>query len=288
MQVIQNIFYRISIFTDEVLYFIRSYHPAKIKLQILFTYTRINFNYILLNRFLKLKDESIFGIKVSFFDYKAFHYLFREIFFRNIYYFRTDNKCPIIFDCGANIGMATLYFKYLYPESTIYAFEPDPQTFELLKKNIKQNNLQNIHLYNLALSDKKGKIDFYINTQVLGEARMSILNHKFMNNRIKVESSLLSEFIGNKHVDFLKIDIEGAEIKVLNEISINKKIQRVSEMIVEYHHNIVGSDAKLSILLKLLEENKYNYRIDTGSLLIYQRHIFQDILIYSYKQNDTL
>lgn len=284
MRRLQQIILRISIITEDMLYFIRSYHPAITKWEIFKTYILINIKYYIFSNFFKISNEKILGMKISFSDYKSFHFLFKEIFFKSIYYFKSDKKHSIIFDCGANIGIATLFFKYLYPDCIIYAFEPDPQTFEILNKNIKQNNLKNVYSYKLALLDKKGKIDFYVNKQNQGELRMSILKHKFMKNNIKVEAGLLSDFIGNKQVDFLKMDIEGAEIKVFNELSQKNKIRRIKEFLLEYHHNVADSEAKLSLLLKLFEKNGYNYRINTGSLLIYQRNLFQDILIYGYRK----
>jgi tRNA1(Val) A37 N6-methylase TrmN6 len=44
-----------------------------------------------------------------------------------------------VFDCGANIGFATIFFKWLFPKARIYAFEPDPATYALLEKNVKTN-----------------------------------------------------------------------------------------------------------------------------------------------------
>jgi FkbM family methyltransferase len=68
----------------------------------------------------------------------------------------------VILDCGANIGMATLFFKWLYPNARIDAFEPDPKTFQLLENNVKQNHLTNVATHNCALWDIDGKIDFFV------------------------------------------------------------------------------------------------------------------------------
>jgi FkbM family methyltransferase len=43
---------------------------------------------------------------------------------------------PVIIDCGGNIGLSVLYFKYLFPNSVITVFEPSPPVFEILKENI--------------------------------------------------------------------------------------------------------------------------------------------------------
>jgi len=54
--------------------------------------------------------------------------LYDEIFAREEYLFETSTPQPVIFDCGANIGMATPFFKWLYPESRVMCVEADPRT----------------------------------------------------------------------------------------------------------------------------------------------------------------
>ena len=67
----------------------------------------------------------IAGFSVHFCDYHTLSTLFVEIFIKQEYYFNTANPAPVILDCGSNIGMAALYFKFLYPEAIIQCFEPD-------------------------------------------------------------------------------------------------------------------------------------------------------------------
>ena len=74
------------------------------------------------------------GFDIAYFDRPTLVGLYREIFVRQYYYFRANIESPRIFDCGANFGMATLYFKWLYPKARIEAFEPDPATFAVLKE----------------------------------------------------------------------------------------------------------------------------------------------------------
>src|SRR5258707_8425113 len=82
--------------------------------------------------------------------------LYSEIFARQSYEFVSTRMNPVILDCGANIGMATLYFKWLYPQAQITSFEPDPVTFQVLKRNIVDNELQDVALHNVALAGEKG------------------------------------------------------------------------------------------------------------------------------------
>jgi hypothetical protein len=77
-------------------------------------------------------------LTLPIFDRPGLEHLYREIFVRQYYYFRANTDHPVIFDCGANLGMATLFFKWLYPKSRVEAFEPDPGTFAVLQKNVDQ------------------------------------------------------------------------------------------------------------------------------------------------------
>src|SRR5438309_286226 len=102
------------------------------------TYLRIQFKYFVLVRLLgrKITRERIFDFDVAFSRYEQFAIVFAEIFVPQVYRFTPTRPDPLIFDCGANIGMAVLYFKWMYPRSRIVAFEPEPATFELLKRNV--------------------------------------------------------------------------------------------------------------------------------------------------------
>src|ERR1035437_596152 len=91
---------------------------------------------------LHLKKIGFLGYSVEIFDLETLFFFFVEIFVNNQYYFKSDTDEPIIIDCGANIGMATLYFNFIYPKANIFSFEPDPNTYALLEKNVINNHLK--------------------------------------------------------------------------------------------------------------------------------------------------
>src|SRR3990167_1327682 len=72
-----------------------------------------------LSHWLKFDQERFLGFKIKVLSYRSFYAMFRDIFVKNNYYFETNEPKPVIIDGGANIGLATLYFKYLYPNSKI-------------------------------------------------------------------------------------------------------------------------------------------------------------------------
>ena len=116
--------------------------------------------------------ETRMGFKIAHFDSWNLNYLYRELFVRQCYYFRSENDSPTILDCGANIGMASVYFQWLYPKSKIQAFEPDPQTFLLLEHNIARNRL-NVEPHNCALWNEDAELDFFVDLRKPGSLSMS-------------------------------------------------------------------------------------------------------------------
>src|SRR2546421_8598701 len=86
------------------------------------------------------------GLTISYINEQEFEYLWYEIFGLNQYLFSCKTDAPFIIDCGAHIGMSILYFKRRYPHAQIVAFEANPQTFQVLEQNIKQNHIQGVQL----------------------------------------------------------------------------------------------------------------------------------------------
>lgn len=223
-------------------------------------------------------SQNIFQFKVTAYSYNTLAFLFKEIFISNDYFFKADNTKPIIIDCGANIGMSVLFFKFIYPNCSIVAFEPNPKAFHLLKKNVEQNNLKNVQLHNLALSDKKGEIDFFIgNDEAILLA--STIAERGGHETFKIESDKLSNYL-NSTIDLIKMDIEGSENQVLNDLVFTNKIKNAKNYIIEYHHRINNEKSSLSAFIKPFEDAAYEYNIKSS---FYRIGVFQDILLNFYK-----
>ena len=124
-----------------------------------------------------------------------------------------------IVDIGANIGYFTLIFARLVGEKgEVFAFEPEPNNFNLLKKNIEINNYKNVNLINKAASNKSGKIKLYIDD--FNSGGHSLIAQIPNKQHIEIESIKLDDFFDtNKKIDFIKIDAEGAELEVLKGMS---------------------------------------------------------------------
>ena len=118
-------------------------------------------------------------------------------------------------DIGANIGYYTMLFASLC--KTVIAFEPEPSNFELLKKNVESNNIKNVILFSDAVSNFSGMTKLYLcDLDVNGSNGMHrTYRSKFCNKSIDIFSDKLDDMRFIDGVDFIKMDIEGAEYGAL-------------------------------------------------------------------------
>lgn len=122
----------------------------------------------------------------------------------------------VVFDIGANIGWYSIIIGKLKKNAKVYAFEPIPQTFKFLKKNIKLNRLENVILFNLGLSDKSGKFTLYFSPERTGNASFQNLSGNKKTKKIACKVTTLDDFVKKRRTrcDFIKCDVEGAELLV--------------------------------------------------------------------------
>lgn len=258
--------------------------------RILNTYLHLRETYIFQEKILrrKIQNEEFLGFKVEFFNYIHLVHLFEENFARNEYFFPTKKDQPLIVDCGANLGDTILYFKWLYPHARIISFEPDPKNFALLAKNVAANHLKDVKIYNFALSGKEGKFPFFFNPENPGSGHESLFQSNFegrkkVRSKVMVSAKKLSSYI-NGPVDFLKMDIEGAEKNVLPELAKSGKLKFVRQIAIEYHHHLTENDDQLGKLLSILEKEGFSYSLSTDLKPPFEMGGFQDILIVSSRR----
>ena len=178
-----------------------------------------------------------------------------------------------------------IYFKLLYPNSKIIAFEPDDTAFSCLEYNIAANSLNSIVPHKTALSNREGSVDLYYDSDNPGGLCTSTKRERMANHKRVVPASLLSKHIDNC-VDFLKMDVEGAELEILTELKDQSKLTFVKQMIIEYHHHIVKDADEFSRILAILEDTGFGYQIHNTVKWPMQREQYQDILIYAYSKRD--
>lgn len=226
---------------------------------------------------------SVVGARISYAEPTQLRYLFEEIFVGAPYFFRAATDRPVIIDCGSNIGMSVLFFKKLYPTARVAAFEPDPATFELLKKNVVENGIEHVELHQCALGDRDGTADFYRSKEA-GGLMMSLMKERMSGVKVTVPVRRLSQFVGTE-VDLLKLDVEGAEDQVLNDLVATGKLARIRQIHLEYHHHIVADIDRLGSLLTLLEQGGFGYQLSATCEKWGTPAAFQDIGIYAYRKS---
>jgi len=154
---------------------------------------------------------------------------------------------PVIVDLGANQNI-------FLPESVfngaaeVHAVEPDPAIFEVLRERV--GGLKNVILYNVAIGATDGSVPFYRQKQFDPQdaGRYSIgasifAGHQAVNHDATITVSQIGiltflEKIG-KHVDLMKVDIEGAEVPMLETLLSSPLAQNVSVILVETHEHVL-------------------------------------------------
>jgi FkbM family methyltransferase len=136
----------------------------------------------------------------------------------------------ICFDIGSNVGLFTKYLK-LNDCNKIFCFEPNKTAFNSLQKNLKNEN--EVELFNLAVSYNKDALRLYIDdsNSLISSA------HDIKNNYYDVETITLKDiFERNKiqKVDFVKIDIEGMEFDLIENLE-DSIFQKIDKFLIEYH-----------------------------------------------------
>ncbi len=202
----------------------------------------------------KPTTTKINGHRLSIPDGPSFLWQYYEVFFKEIYKFESQTNTPIIFDCGANIGTASIYFKSIFPDAVIHAFEPDPKIFGILEQNIRDNGYADIQLYQKAVWKNNDFIEFGSE----GSDSGSILTKT--ENVIKIKTIRLKDHIQNVGtVDFLKMDIEGAEVEVIKDCE--DVLHKCNNIFIEFH-SFDGQNQQLEDILDILRKNNFRYYIE--------------------------
>ncbi len=140
------------------------------------------------------------------------------------YYEKTDfdmvmnivDGCSTVFDIGANIGWYSLNIAKRIKSAKVLSFEPVPKTFNYLKRNVELNQINNIEIFNFGFSYEEKEIEFYYYNEGSGNASFANLSDAENIQKIKCMVKKLDNFVfeNDYSVDFLKCDVEGAELLV--------------------------------------------------------------------------
>lgn len=117
-------------------------------------------------------------------------------------------------DIGANIGYYTLLLaRAVGPSGRVFAFEPDPENFEVLRRNIATNGYANVRLHRSAASDRDGDLKLYRSLENRGDHRVYRCDHA--RESVRVPAARVDRILAGQPVHFIKMDIQGAEGQAL-------------------------------------------------------------------------
>lgn len=158
-----------------------------------------------------------------------------EVYRDNVYAPYLQGNDLTILDIGANIGITSYYFSQF--AKMVYSLEPAFEHFNIFTKMVAFNKIENIKPIKKALYLKNGTLPFYHNPN----ATMYSLHQAVHDSKLKsekVECTTLEDLFKQekiKHVDFMKLDIEGTEAEVLSHSSFKNVASKIDTIIVERH-----------------------------------------------------
>ncbi len=184
-------------------------------------------------------------------DALSFIWQYKEIFVDESYKFQHKQADLTIVDCGSNIGLSALYYHENYPQAKVYCIEADPTIAEILKKNLEQNHCRAEIIAKAAWTHNNG-----VSFSSEGSDSGSVSEDGNL-----IPSLDMLEFLNDfDKIDFLKMDIEGAENTVIPHCS--SVLHKVNTLFLEYHSSY-NDKQKLDELLLILKNAGFHYYIKT-------------------------
>ena len=169
---------------------------------------------------------------------------------------------PVLFDIGANIGVYSLYAAAKLPEARVFSFEPESQSFASLCQNIAINEFGNITPYQFALCDEVGIGDLHISTMSAGAGAAALgEDYRFMkttDRKVARQGVFMTSVdhlvfhLGLPFPDFIKIDVDGIEKKILAGAKRVLADPRLQGLLVELQYE---SDADIAALASSLQSD---------------------------------
>ena len=204
----------------------------------------------------KLNEPFVFHLgkwKINCLYNSHIGFLVKEIFVEEVYGLKKRTEVSKILDLGSNIGLSVAYFKMRFPNAVIEAYEPDKNSFELLRKNSRENDWKNVLMNEKAVNDESG---FLFAERQEEKASVNSNFSKVGNDESnKVAAKDIAEIL-QQNFDIIKMDIEGGEWRVLKKIIETQLILKAHNWFVEFHE-IENNKKQFEEILNCFKQNGY-------------------------------
>jgi FkbM family methyltransferase len=176
----------------------------------------------------------LLGFRIEYPNQSHALFLLHEIFAQGVYWFSSTRTRPHIVDCGANIGMAVIFFKALFSDAQVTAIEPDAATFDQLRRNVDRNRLAGVTLVNAAVTERSGPVLLHGGARTGGGLTASLDPAWGGSDHREARGVTLSSLL-ESDIDFLKLDVEGAEYGIVRDLVASGRIRLIHEAVIEQH-----------------------------------------------------
>lgn len=215
----------------------------------------VNYIQMTVNDRLMYIDLNDIGISMELYCHKK-----RE-FFSTEFMKKFLSEDEIVIDIGANIGYYALLESQLINKGEIYAIEPVPSNKDLLYKNVRANNSNNISIFQYAIGDKEGMSKMYIYDRC-NWCSLEKNSEITIKEEIDVPIITLDEFV-DRHVHkdptFIRMDVEGYEYHIIKGASKILEKGKHLKLFIEFHPHIMSREKFLDIL-NILEKNNFKIK----------------------------
>lgn len=202
------------------------------------------------------------------------------------------NKDDVVFDLGCWYGITSLYLAHL--ANTVYAIDPDPVCFEEITKNLTLNPdlSSKIQAFQLAISNKSETLKLFAREKYGASSSSILQRNRDKKKSVEVDTISLKEFLTQEkivRVDFIKMDIEGAEFLILPTLKDFLEQTNYPTLYVSFHYSFLNENeyakrvsSKIITKLILKVEKWLNVSFLKSKIEKNIRHLFTDLKKYQY------
>jgi len=222
----------------------------------------------------KLILKLFFNLNISYRPNTADQYIINEIFWMKTYDQKKEfkiKKQDVVIDIGAQAGFFTMYASKKAKQ--VFSFEPFKENYEILKRNVETNNLDNVKIFDVAVSDSNQKIKLFSSDN----DNKGLVGLTGKGSEFFVDAVSLKHIFDSNNIlkcDFLKIDCEGSEYDIFFNLPDNY-FDRIDKISMEYHY--LDSEKNNLVLKDFLESKGFVVETDkeineVGILYAWKKH----------------